>query len=129
MGVARKLLDLLGYRPDDPGVAAGRRHGAAIARLIDSLVQVREKRDLTQSEVADRMETTQSSVSSFERLSGDPKVSTLLRYADAVGADLDFIVAAVDPFLSPVQTQVVPRAAEAGAHADYQTSRFEVAVR
>jgi transcriptional regulator with XRE-family HTH domain len=128
MGVARKLLELLGYDQDDPQVAAGRRHGAAIARLIDSLVQSREKRDLTQLQVAERMDTTQSSVSSFERQGGDPKISTVLRYADAVEADVEFLVAPNDPIGIP-REPVVPQAAEAGVRSGYVTSRFEVAVR
>ncbi|GAA1022084.1 MULTISPECIES: helix-turn-helix domain-containing protein [Amycolatopsis] len=126
--MAKKLLDLLGYDRNDPRVAAGRRHGAAIARLIDSLVQIRDKRNLTQSDVAERMDTTQSSVSNFERQGGDPKVSTLFRYADAVGADLDFIVDPVDPIMSQPHAPVVPRAAEAATRSGYTTSRFEVAV-
>ncbi|NED85130.1 XRE family transcriptional regulator, partial [Streptomyces sp. SID11233] len=31
------------------------------------------------------METTQSAVSEFERLGGDPRLSTIMRYARAVG--------------------------------------------
>lgn len=34
------------------------------------------------------METTQSAVSDFERLGGDPKLSTIQRYARAVGVRL-----------------------------------------
>jgi transcriptional regulator with XRE-family HTH domain len=38
------------------------------------------------------MDTTQSTVSNFERMGGDPKLSTVLRYAEAIGADVRFLV-------------------------------------
>jgi transcriptional regulator with XRE-family HTH domain len=123
--VASKLLTILGFDDNDPEVDAGRRHGATIARLLDALVQIREKRGLTQTRVAELMDTTQSSVSNFERQGGDPKVSTLLRYADAVGAEIDFMV--TDPVIS-ITRSVVAGNVEAGMASRYQTSAFEVAV-
>ncbi len=63
--VGRNLMYILGFDRDSPAVTAGRRHGAVIARLIDGLVLVREKHGLTQTDVATRMDTTQSSVSNF----------------------------------------------------------------
>lgn len=87
-----KLLALLGYDEDDPEVVAGRKHSAIIARLIESLVSLRDARGLKQSDVAKRMRTTQSTISNFERVAGDPKISTVLRYADAVVADVGFVV-------------------------------------
>ncbi len=38
-----------------------------------------------QKQVAQAMETTQSAVSDFERLGGDPRLTTIMRYARAVG--------------------------------------------
>ncbi|MFE1149165.1 helix-turn-helix domain-containing protein [Streptomyces albidoflavus] len=40
---------------------------------------------ITQKQVARAMETSQSAVSDFERLGGDPRLSTIMRYARAVG--------------------------------------------
>lgn len=122
----RNLLGILGFDPDSPAVQAGRRHGSVIARLIDGLVLVREKHSLTQAEVAERMDTTQSSVSSFERQGGDPKLSTLLRYADAVGAEIDFHV--TDTAVGTTRT-VVAQPVEAGSWSRRRTAPFEVAFR
>lgn len=80
------VAGLLGLDMDDPEVAA---LGVATARdmdLIERLVQVRHDRGLTQREVAARMECSQPNVSAFERVGGDPHLSTLRRYANAIGA-------------------------------------------
>lgn len=80
------VAGLLGLDLDDPEVAA---LGVATARdmdLIERLVQVRHDRGLTQREVAARMECSQPNVSAFERVGGDPHLSTLRRYANAIGA-------------------------------------------
>jgi DNA-binding XRE family transcriptional regulator len=59
---------------------ASARHGA-----IDSLLRAREAGGLTQAEVARRMGVKQPTVSQFETEDSDPRLSTLQRYARAVG--------------------------------------------
>lgn len=54
--------------------------------LLGELVAARRRAGLTQAEVADRMGVTQSTVSGFETEGADPRLSTLQRYARAVGA-------------------------------------------
>jgi predicted transcriptional regulator len=56
--------------------------------LIESLVKERVRLGLSQTEVAARMRTSQSAVARFEAGEGDPRLSTLHRYAAAVGRDL-----------------------------------------
>lgn len=50
------------------------------------LVTLRRDAGLTQGDVAERMGVTQQAVSKFERYDSDPKLSTVRRYANAVGA-------------------------------------------
>lgn len=76
----------LGFDVEDPKVAAALEDAEAHMRLVETLVSVRKNRKLRQRVVADRMETTQSRVSNFERVGGDPRLSTILRYARAVDA-------------------------------------------
>lgn len=83
-----ELFDQLGLDPDDPRTQAALEDARAAERLIDSLVQLRLQIGATQTDVAEEMETTQSAVSKFERAGGDPHLSTLQRYARAVGARL-----------------------------------------
>lgn len=90
----RELLSDLGFDIDDPKVAAALEDSELHARLVATLVRLRDDRDLKQDEVAKRMGTTQSRVSSFERLGGDPRLSTVLRYARAVDSKVKFVVQA-----------------------------------
>lgn len=60
--------------------------------LMRDLVTMRGTRDLKQHELATRMGISQSAVSQFERYDSNPKLSTLRRYALAIGARLRFEV-------------------------------------
>ena len=57
-------------------------------RLLDELVSRRQSLGLSQTEVAARMGTSQSAVARVEALAGDVRLSTLERYAEAVGHTL-----------------------------------------
>ncbi|WP_425955321.1 helix-turn-helix domain-containing protein [Xylanimonas sp. McL0601] len=57
-------------------------------QLLDSLVALRKKHNLTQSEVADRMGVSQPTIAAFERDDANPTLATIRRYAHAVGARL-----------------------------------------
>lgn len=50
------------------------------------LVRLRRDSDLTQKQVADMIGISQQAIYKFERYDSDPKLSTLRRYANAVGA-------------------------------------------
>lgn len=88
------FLSELGFDPEDPSVRAAADDAQTHARVIETLVQVRNDQAMTQSDVADRMGTTQSRVSNIERIGGDPRLSTLLRYARAVDAKVRMSVIA-----------------------------------
>lgn len=55
-------------------------------RLLAALVKVRKERGLSQQDVADILGITQPTVAVFERSDADPKLSTIRRYAHAIGA-------------------------------------------
>lgn len=57
----------------------------AVAR---ALIEARTKAKLTQTEVAERMETSQAAVARLEAGSGNPSLATLKRYAEATGSHL-----------------------------------------
>lgn len=81
-----ELHDLLGIDPESPEVAQALEDAEEYASLVECLVVARVKLGLTQKQIAERMGTTQSAVSNFERVGGDARYSTLQRYARAVGA-------------------------------------------
>jgi DNA-binding XRE family transcriptional regulator len=57
------------------------------------LRQARESAGLTQEEMARRLHTKKSSISRIENHADDVRLSTLRRYADAVGANLQIRLA------------------------------------
>ena len=60
--------------------------------LINELVKVRKEGGLSQTEVAAYMGTSQSAVARLERGDGDVRLSTLERYAAALGQTVDWQV-------------------------------------
>jgi predicted transcriptional regulator len=60
--------------------------------LIDALVQARRESDLSQTEIAARMGTSQSAVARLESGELDARLSTLERYAAAVGRTVNWHV-------------------------------------
>jgi DNA-binding XRE family transcriptional regulator len=65
-------------------------HATALAESDDqmryALIRARKDAGLTQSDVAEALGIKQSSVAAFERHDNDPRLSTIRRYALAVGA-------------------------------------------
>ncbi|MBX7432556.1 helix-turn-helix domain-containing protein [Mycobacterium sp. Y57] len=79
-----------------PAVSDASRRAAKLTRdlrrVIRDLKATREARGLSASQVADAIGVHRSVISKFENQTSDPKLSTLLRYAHAVGADLELTV-------------------------------------
>lgn len=57
-------------------------------RMLEELVAMRKRKGLSQDTVAKRMNRSKTAVSNFERLGADPHLSTIRRYAAAVGAEI-----------------------------------------
>jgi transcriptional regulator with XRE-family HTH domain len=83
--MATELLTQLGHDPADPSVVAAVEDAEELADLVASLVRIRRDRGLRQTDVAGLLGVSQSVVSDFERLGGDPRLSTVQRYARALG--------------------------------------------
>ena len=84
--------DITGLRRMFPDVGWDAPEMAGVAEDIDSLIDfmtlLREKRrteGVTQVQIAEKLDTTQSSISEFERIGGDPRIQSLQRYARAIG--------------------------------------------
>lgn len=90
------IYELLGENPDDPGHRHARDLVAADHALVRDLVAVREHSGMTQADVARAMGTSQASVSRFESGHSDAHLSTVRRYAKAVGALIRHEVTAAD---------------------------------
>lgn len=90
------IYELLGENPDDPGHRHARDLVAADRAMVRDLVAVRERYGMTQADVARAMGTNQASISRFESGHSDAHLSTVRRYAKAVGALIRHEVTAVD---------------------------------
>jgi HTH-type transcriptional regulator / antitoxin HipB len=72
----------------DPEFAEGLETRYVDFKIGALLRQAREKAGLTQEEVADRLETKKSAISRMENSAGSIRLSTLERYARAIGWQL-----------------------------------------
>jgi ribosome-binding protein aMBF1 (putative translation factor) len=69
----------------DPEFAEGLETGYEELKVGALLRQARERAGMTQEEVADRLETKKSAISRIENSAGTIRLSTLDRYARAIG--------------------------------------------
>jgi len=67
-----------------------------VGGVVRHLAQHRRAAGLSQADVAERMRTSQSAVARLEANRGDLRLSTLERYAQALGLTMRFGVAPVD---------------------------------
>jgi DNA-binding XRE family transcriptional regulator len=72
----------------DPEFAEGLELGYADFKIGVILRQAREAAGLTQEEVARRLHTKKSAISRIENHADDIRLSTIRRYAEAVGANI-----------------------------------------
>jgi len=72
----------------DPEFADNLEAGYEDFKVGALLRQAREKAGLTQEQVAQRLETKKSPISRIENSAGSIRLSTLERYADAIGWQL-----------------------------------------
>lgn len=84
--------EMLGIDRNDPLTQRAKILEDEIVGMLESLARVRRKNDLTQSDVAELMGVDPSFISRIESGRNDLHLSTLKRYAWAVGATLDITV-------------------------------------
>lgn len=75
-------------KAEDPGFAERYERGYQAFRLGSLLKEAREQAGMTQEQVAQRLGTKKSAISRIENHAGDMRLSTLQRYAEAVGLEL-----------------------------------------
>jgi HTH-type transcriptional regulator/antitoxin HipB len=91
MSDVRKYVQ--GRSERDPAFAENFQEGYTEFKIGVILRQARESAGLTQEEVAHRLRTKKSAISRIENHAADVRLSTLRRYADAVGAKLQIRLA------------------------------------
>ncbi len=85
---------VMGRAERDPEFAENFEVGYADFRIGIILRQAREAAGLTQDDVAKRLQTNKSAISRIENHADDVRLSTIRKYAEAVGANLQIRLAA-----------------------------------
>jgi len=113
-----ELEDFIGEESaKDPGFAAALAEAKRRTEVFLELVRLRQASGLSQVKVAKLMSTTQSAVSDLERNTPDVLLSTLQRYARAVGVSIDVrIVVDADADSVPAEQPVPAEGSEPQAH-------------
>ncbi|MBH0009988.1 helix-turn-helix domain-containing protein [Salinibacterium sp. SWN1162] len=88
MGI--NLLRDLGIDENSEDARNARAVTSMYADVIDALVKCRDDAGLSQTAVAKKMGTSQSTVSEFESATADARFSTLIRYARAI--ECEFVI-------------------------------------
>lgn len=86
------LDDMLGIDPSDPLAAHARRLAEADSKLMAGLAAARRAEGLTVTELAERLGWQPGTVRAFERADADPAMSSVRRYALAVGVDIRHVL-------------------------------------
>jgi len=81
-----QLAEMLGIDLSSPEMVRADFLAHGDMNLLTELVKVRKERDLRQKDVAQLMGVSQPSVAQFEASGSNPRLSTIRRYAMAVGA-------------------------------------------
>jgi transcriptional regulator with XRE-family HTH domain len=81
-------MSLPGGRPRSRAAKAAYKEEARIAAFRELVYRLRTEAQLTQAQLAERMETTQSAIARIEGGGTRPSLETLEKLAAAVGADL-----------------------------------------
>lgn len=96
---------------EKPGFREARADLLDLNATMDSLVALRKSSGRSQADVAREMGVKQPTVSQFETESSDPKLSTIQRYARAVGArlrlELELPVSSADSSCAPSAPRTV----------------------
>lgn len=90
------LLSQLGIDAKDETIRSSIDMHRNRSELLDRLVHIRKLHKLSQQDVADELGITRQAVSKFEQRNHDPRISTIIGYALAVGAHIDVRVTAVE---------------------------------
>jgi DNA-binding XRE family transcriptional regulator len=65
------------------------------AKTVMQFVTLREKKGLKQSDVAKRMNLTRQMIAKFENMTNSPTLTFLVKYANALGTEVDVLVKGV----------------------------------
>ncbi len=66
------------------------------AKIVMQFVYLREKQGYTQQEIADKMGVMRQQITRFENMSNSPTIFFLVKYANALGTEIDVILKGIE---------------------------------
>lgn len=66
------------------------------AKIVMQFVYLREKLGYTQQEIADKMGVMRQQITRFENMSNSPTIFFLVKYANALGTEIDVVLKGVE---------------------------------
>lgn len=111
---------ILGIDWSDPTEQNAAQLVSADEDLLDDLARLRESQGLSQRDVAERLGVGQSAISRIESGRRDPHLSTLRRYALALGARVEHRVSRFEPvrpeadWVDELESQLVRQTVDGG---------------
>ena len=66
------------------------------AKIVMQFVYLREKQGYTQQEIADKMGVMRQQITRFENMSNSPTIFFLVKYANALGTEIDVVLKGVE---------------------------------
>lgn len=91
-GAAMDIFTELGIDRDDQGTLDAIAMHTGMRRAVRTLVSIRTHKGMTQEDVANELGVSRQAVARIENPSANPKISTLIAYALAIGARVDITV-------------------------------------
>lgn len=100
--------DFLARKLQDPRIREAYEDSRERHEIIQALIAKRRARGLSQTQVAVQMGVKQPTVSGIETDESDPRLSTLQRYARAIGVNVCEALGSLAESQHPGTTQMVP---------------------
>ena len=66
------------------------------AKIVMQFIHLREKKGYTQQEIANKMGVMRQQITRFENMSNSPTIFFLVKYANALDTEIDFILSGVE---------------------------------
>ena len=83
-------------------------------KMGDRMREARKKKDLTQTELARELSYSLNGIAKIERGESDPALSTIMKIADALDVDLDYMLGSTSPeHIKALQSVIVTMAQRA----------------
>lgn len=113
------IFEQLGIDAPDMGVMNAMEMYSQLREVTSQLVEIRKKKGLRQQDIANELMISRQAVAKIEDPSNNPKISTLITYALAVGARIDMSVCEEEYNFASFSSEITQTATPLSRASDY----------